>query len=214
MFFMRDGFIQSALRGVLEAVFPSRESEVAVRNATRDAVARLVVPHTIRVAGISVTALLPYRTLLVQNLILEAKFHKNVRAHALLGEVLADYIKVYTKSALVPIPLGQKRRRERGYNQVEEIARHIVLNLPEVRLGIDVLERIRETIPQMTLGRAERLSNMSGTFGAAHPNIPLNTSTTYILLDDVVTTGATLSAAHDALVKAGAKRIILFALAH
>ena len=220
MTFLNEGFMRAlkhAVRVCAESVFPPRENEVLVRNATRDEVARLVDPQIIKIGELSVISLLPYRTPLVQALILEAKFEKNMRAHALLGAVLANYIKVWLEIVLIPLPLGKKRRKERGYNQVEEVARFAAYKArtsdasAQIMVETGLLVRIRETVPQMSLGRAARLKNMSEAFGLAHP---LDPAFTYLLLDDVVTTGATLSAAHEALIKAGAKHVIVLALAH
>jgi predicted amidophosphoribosyltransferase len=63
----------------------------------------------------------------------------------------------------------------------------------------------------MTLGRAERMKNMTGVFEA---NAQLFSDTLYIVIDDVVTTGSTLAAARTALLQTGAQRIFLLALAH
>ena len=238
MSFLSEGFMRLILRAAIETIFPPRESEVVVRQATRDAIARLVMPQIVSLAvnkeeiePLSVTALLPYRTELIQSLVLEAKFEKNRRAQALLGSVVTDYIKVWSKTRtfegqpppnmiLVPLPLGEKRRKERGYNQVEEVSLFAMQTLHAdddvftIRLATDLLMRVRETAPQMTLGKAARLLNMREAFGLAHPTSPLDPSLTYILLDDVVTTGASLAAAHDTLIKAGAKQILVLALAH
>ena len=73
------------------------------------------------------------------------------------------------------------------------------------------LVRTRETISQVSLAREKREENMRGAFRAAHSIDP---SHTYIVIDDVITTGATLQAAVDALKEAGAVHIIPLALAH
>jgi ComF family protein len=110
----------------------------------------------------------------------------------------------------VPVPLGKERRRERGFNQVEEIARRVAKELG-ITIDTALLERVRETASQVSLPRRAREENMRGAFSAAHP---ANPSYTYIVLDDVITTGATLQAAIDALRAAGAQHIIPLALAH
>jgi len=100
---------------------------------------------------------------------------------------------------LVPIPLGRRRRRERGHNQAEEIARDIGR-----RLGIPVaptlLARTRETRTQTALHPGERRANVAGAFGTAG----VRAGARVALVDDVLTTGATLAAAAQALSAAGA----------
>ena len=113
------------------------------------------------------------------------------------------------------MPLGRVRRQERGYNQVEEVARRALeeLAMPEVRLDTALLTRARETPTQISLARAAREENMKGAFTAA---APANPPRLCIVLDDVLTTGATLQGALDALSLAGLPRdhLLPIALAH
>ena len=111
---------------------------------------------------------------------------------------------------LVPVPLGSARRKERGFNQAEEVVRRAG-EACGIQIDTESLVRTRETASQVSLPKAEREKNMRGAFSAAHPLDPLHT---YILVDDVATTGATLQAAIDALTASGAKHIVPIALAH
>lgn len=100
---------------------------------------------------------------------------------------------------LVPVPLHRRRHWRRGFNQAAEIA--AVLGS---RLGVPLrhaLIRRRHTPAQSRLNRSRRLSNVAGAFRVAKP---LATGTTVGLVDDVVTTGATLAAAARTLTEAGA----------
>jgi ComF family protein len=194
---------------LIDSIFPPRAMELIVRGATVESVKRSCVPAVITIETVTLITLFPYRKPIIQALINEAKYENNVRAQKLFGILLADYIKVSgipENAVLVPLPLGKARRKERGYNQVEEIAR-----FSGFPVETTLLSRARETVPQTTLGKVARKQNMSGAFGAAHIPDPFRL---YILLDDVVTTGATLLAAHEVLQKAGAKHILLLALAH
>jgi predicted amidophosphoribosyltransferase len=82
------------------------------------------------------------------------------------------------------------------------------------RLSVSVLphflKRVRETASQVGLTKLERKENVRDAFGAAHPCV---SNTLYILVDDVVTTGATMQAAIDALLEAGAAHVLPIALA-
>jgi len=112
--------------------------------------------------------------------------------------------------AVVPVPLHPSRKRSRGFNQAELIAR--ALPLP----CLEVLERVRPTRSQTDLPADQRRSNVLGAFavkGGLSP-FPLGTNRrrgtvplTAVLVDDVATTGATLSECARVLKEAGAREV-------
>ncbi|MFA6272945.1 MAG: phosphoribosyltransferase family protein [Candidatus Paceibacterota bacterium] len=170
-------------------------------------------------------AFFDYHDPLVRTAIWELKFRGNRAVAALLAECLFDELSAelseleifenFTRPLIVPVPLSSKRRRERGFNQCEilldELAKLDTNKIFEINKNI--LIKIRDTSSQTkTDSRASRLKNLRGAFaanenGAArHRNI--------IVIDDVTTTGTTLSEAMKTLRRAGAKKILGIALAH
>lgn len=120
-------------------------------------------------------------------------------------------------SALIPIPLAPQRLRARGYNQSELLARALARKW-RIPVLPDLLFRTRETPTQTALTPGTRLANVAGAFGTTNvecrtPNGQLRNSTldmghsTFVLVDDVFTTGATLAEAARALEQAGATTI-------
>lgn len=111
---------------------------------------------------------------------------------------------------IVPVPLHRRRLLRRRYNQAAAIARAL-----SARTGIpastDVLRRVRHTAPQGFLNRKDREQNVRAAF-AAGPG-PRITGKTVILIDDVYTTGATVSECAAALLKAGAAKVHVLTLA-
>ena len=116
-----------------------------------------------------------------------------------LGELLAMRVPRDAAQAVVALPLSDARLRERGFNQADEIARAFAgrLGLPHLRRA---LVRTRSAPPQHTLHRSERARNVRRAFLAPRPL----SAGRILLVDDVMTTGATLSDAARALRDAGA----------
>lgn len=111
-------------------------------------------------------------------------------------------------ASLIPLPLSKRRQRWRGFNQSELLARELS-KLYGWPLKLD-LKKQHNTKPQASLNEAERLSNQLDNFIWTGSDL---SGQTILLLDDVVTTGTTMSAAGEALKKAGASKIIGLAVA-
>jgi ComF family protein len=109
---------------------------------------------------------------------------------------------------VVPVPLHPSRLRDRGFNQSALLARHVARALG-VPLDVRILARVRATPDQAGLTRRDRTDNVKGAFRARVVPRPGNV----LLVDDVRTTGATLAAAADALLRAGVPSVASLALA-
>lgn len=103
-------------------------------------------------------------------------------------------------SVAVPVPLHPARRRERGFNQAADLAKH--LGLPVC----PALRRVRATLAQAALPAARRHGNVRGAFAATHAAAQFRGGTT-LLVDDVSTTGATLEACARALKEEGIREV-------
>lgn len=105
---------------------------------------------------------------------------------------------------VVPVPLHADRRRERGHNQAEQIARPLAKAM-HLKLAAPLLIRVTPRPAQLLLSRSERWKAVRGAYMAKEDaNLK---GETILLVDDVMTTGATLDACARALKKAGAKRV-------
>lgn len=205
------------MRLLLDLLFPPRADEIIVRKIVDDEFLALVAPRLVPTTHPEVVSLLPLNDPCVRGAIHEAKYHGNTRAFDLLALALSEYLSdcedmgcTTSHIFLVPVPLGKKREKERGFNQVEEIAKRAGKRL-DIAVDTELLIRTRETVSQVSLPRERRVENMRNAFGIAHVPDPL---CTYVVVDDVTTTGATLQAAIDTLTNAGATHIIPLALAH
>ena len=121
---------------------------------------------------------------------------------------LAALTAISGPAALVPVPIHLERRRERGYNQAELIARELAL-VTGLR-SATVLERVKPTTKQHRLDRAARLANLRGAF-ALIQDVPV--PPTAILVDDIITTTATLEACASVLRDGGCEAVYGFAVA-
>lgn len=143
----------------------------------------------------------------VSDLILQLKFQGGLAAASALGMLLShrltSCLDVYP-DALLPVPLHRNRLRHRGYNQAVEIARVVSreLAIPLLTRGV---ERVRPTAPQSALRTpVERQRNMHGAFRLEDS---FELTTHIAILDDVMTSGATVQALASALKQRGVARV-------
>ena len=139
----------------------------------------------------------------VRELIHELKYSGTVELANLLGAMLVYAISVNELAdfVLVPVPLHSQRITERGFNQAELLTQQITK-----RVGMkseSVLNRVRATLSQTKLTRVERLRNVQGAFSCRGEV----EDKTILLVDDVMTTGATLEECAKTLKRVGAKRV-------
>lgn len=120
-----------------------------------------------------------------------------------LGAATSMFVEFEAIDCVVPVPLHAARRRERGYNQAESIARGLA-ERRGIELLPEALERRRHTRSQTRLGAGERMANVGSAFAPGTIGV---SGRTVLVCDDVCTTGATLNACADVLLAAGARRV-------
>ncbi|HSE56552.1 MAG TPA: ComF family protein, partial [Candidatus Paceibacterota bacterium] len=126
-----------------------------------------------------------------------------------LGEQMS--IDESTSVLLIPIPPSKTYKIRRGFNQAHLIATIFSTAIPHAKV-VNIVTRVRNVAAQSSIKKkSARLRNMEGAFAAAAP--PHN-HTVAILVDDIITTGATMEAARKALKAAGWKTVYGFAVAY
>jgi len=153
------------------------------------------------------TAALAYRfpaDALVQAL----KFRGELALAPFLGNLLSECVSNTDVDCVVPVPLSPERLRSRGYNQALEIARHVA-RPARVELAPELCERTRDTPAQTDLPPAARATNVRGAFHCPR----LLAGARVAVLDDVMTTGATLEEMAATLKRAGAARVVNWVVA-
>lgn len=147
--------------------------------------------------------------------IIEELFYEGVIQKELFTGLLSK------KCVFVPIPLHKTRMRQRGYNQSKVLTEGLVKKIgneiykSHMIEAADLLERIKETRPQYGLSQQDRLVNMAGAFTIKqkHQKSP-EKDEVILLIDDIVTTGATFREAGRVLKRAGYKSVFGVAFAH
>jgi ComF family protein len=135
------------------------------------------------------------------------KFHGLKRLSAPLGSLLTN-LDIPPADGILPVPLTIKGLRERGFNQSFLISR-IISRETKVPLIMDILLKKKETPPQIGLSAKERRANLKNAFEVRGDVKGFR----ILLVDDVITTGATITECSKELLKAGAKEVIAIALA-
>jgi len=156
----------------------------------------------------------------LRDLIHLLKYEQVRPAAKVLGRMLAEGASVLndhfgSQPMMVPVPLHRSKLRQRGFNQAELIARealkHGVLPGCAPQLNASVLERCRPTESQTGLTRPQRRENIRGAFRVCHPELVVGRE--ILLVDDVFTTGTTVSECARILRRAGATKVFVATVA-
>ncbi len=152
----------------------------------------------------------PLRELIHQFKYSQKTFLKIPFSSWMISFILAFELDIKQFDMIIPIPLSSARFRERGFNQSELLARSIS-NHFDIPISTDQLKKIRNTSSQSLLKEKERWTNIHGAFIKKNQKIIINKN--ILLIDDLLTTGATCSEAALILKMAGAKRVGVLTLA-
>lgn len=141
----------------------------------------------------------------VREVIHRLKYNNDLSLAEMMADQLIDFVKTqaWQIDIIIPLPLFETRRMERGYNQSALLAIPMGLKLG-IKYRSNAIMRIKDTKPQVGLNEAERWRNVSDAFLADHKTV---NNKNILIIDDVTTTGATMNAAALAARKAGAKAI-------
>lgn len=198
--FLCRGAARAVLCGECEAELPWLPAEVCPRCALASPSGALCGRCLAEPPQFDATvAALWYRfpaDVLVQSL----KFRGELALAAVLASILSRKLAQENADCVVPVPLSSARLRQRGYNQAAEIARR----LGKGRVELGLCERGRDGRPQTELPFAERRRNVRGAFRVRRAIA----GATVAVVDDVMTTGATLDEIARTLKAAGAARVV------
>lgn len=148
---------------------------------------------------------------MIHNFKYNGKSHLRRPLALLTAQLLEPFVKEQQPDLLLPVPLHISRLRSRGYNQSLLLTRLLAKqwNLPFAR---QALQRTRPTRPQVELNRNERLKNLENAFNVSEPEKVKKQHV--MLVDDVFTTGSTLTACAKVLLAAGAATVTAVTVAH
>ena len=214
--------MESLLR-ILDLLLPRRcvgcgKKGVSLCGECTDALPRAVA------APLDCEALFDYNHKVVRRAVWRLKYRGDRTLAEIFGkrmaeEFLEEHTQMLSRLAyggrilLIPVPSTRKRYFERGYNQAELIARALAQGKTDVWEPADVLYKIRDNQRQTTLkDRIEREKNVSDIIAVKDKHLTANRIC--VVVDDVITTGATMRACMGALKKSGARAVYGIAVAH
>lgn len=152
----------------------------------------------------------------VRPLIHELKYHQGRQVLADIRaalEAAPEFVEWIRGARLVPVPLHPAKERHRGYNQSRLIAEVFAEASGGGTTVHDILRRVRFTESQTRFDRADRLRALEGVF-ALKAQAVVEKSARYVLVDDVLTTGSTLSHCAEVLLQRGCKQVDAAAFGH
>lgn len=208
----------SLFKILLDSIFPKKGLELEINN--------LLPEHLAEKLHIQerneILSLFQYKDPLIKQMVWLLKYKKDRHVAQLFASALYDYLieelsdeiifSENVKSIITPLPLSKKRKRERGFNQMELITDELK-KLGEFTVDTHTFIKIKHTAPQTSLLKKEdRFKNIKGAFEVHDVNDLKKTHV--ILIDDVLTTGSTLTEARKTLKEAGANKVSCITLTH
>lgn len=146
-----------------------------------------------------------------KNLLFSIKYHNRPKLAYNIGRMLGEHLINHLEAdIIIPVPLHPKRETERGYNQSTQIAKG-VSHITGIPYCENILERILNTKTQTEQNREQRIASMNGAFTLKNSSAIENKR--IILIDDVITTGATIGACLQAICETNVKNITLACVA-
>jgi len=139
------------------------------------------------------------------------KYRRNIGLGESVAIQMTDFVRSlhWPVEMMIPVPLGKNRLKERGYNQVGLVARPLAYQIG-MRYEPDALWKTRETRSQVGLTISQRKENVNNAYRADSKVV---TRKTILIMDDVATTGSTISACTEALLSAGAQEVYVLTIA-
>ncbi len=148
----------------------------------------------------------------IAQLVRTLKYGHSLSHAQVLGTLLSDYLLQHHQNEwpkyILPVPLSIERYRQRGFNQAIELGRVLESKL-SVPMNTNLIERVRHTVEQAGLSRRERHKNLRNAFIVIDQPVPEHIA----IVDDVVTTGSTVNEIARTLIRAGVKKIEVWAIA-
>lgn len=215
--FFKNGYqrVEQTWDYFIDYIFPRGALEVRAHSLTAADVEKL--PKAASLHNANIFPLFDYKDSLVKEIIWQIKFYENETVAQLLAKPLSVFIQEICPPGeyiVLPMPISKNRLRERGFNQTELVARHILPYLPEKSFTYrsDLLQKTKETKHQTGESRKERLVNLKNSFSISDVAIVKNKK--IVLVDDVTTTGATFTEVAQTLKNARATEIFCVSIAH
>lgn len=129
--------------------------------------------------------------------------YKSFAEFIIKDKKICGFIKKY--DIIIPVPISKARNRQRGYNQSEIIVRELINKGANINIATNVLYKVKNAIPQSSLNKEQRLSNLKNAYEVKNSEIIKNNK--ILLFDDIFTTGSTAEECAKVLKEAGAYEV-------
>ena len=150
----------------------------------------------------------------IRDLILDYKFNEKSYLYKLFSKIIIKSEKICgilkKYDIIIPVPIHKKRKKQRGYNQSELIAKEIAKNI-NIEYRNDIIEKTKNNLPQSSLTKEQRKENVQNVYKINDKEKIQNKN--IIIIDDIYTTGNTVNAISKILKENGAKEITILTIA-